>query len=60
MSKKYVPPCMRNSSTPQQNNQPLFWDSTPQSDNQRFNSNRQSLVNTSSIINKTNHFFSTS
>jgi hypothetical protein len=42
-----VPPCMRNSSTPQQNNQPLFWDSTPQSDNQRFNSNRQSLVNTS-------------
>jgi len=47
MSKKYVPPCMRSSSTPQQNNQPLFWDSTPQSDNQRFNSNRQSLVNTS-------------
>lgn len=55
MSKKYVPPFMRDSSqSSQQNSTNSFWDSTPQSDNQRFNfsSNRntksyQSLVNTS-------------
>lgn len=58
MSKKYVPPFMRDSSQSNSSSQPSqqnsFWDSTPQQDNQRFNfsSNRttnsyQPLVNTS-------------